>query len=140
MTDFKLFQTVDNGDIQVTNGNLLMDDSPETAVYLSLFGGNEDDPGESDLTKQWWGNALSTDTTTHYRSRTQYLLRSIPQTSANLNKIKLAVESDLAWARTAGLFKDFEIFVSVPKINWLSIQIATEPGTLQFVVPWEVSV
>lgn len=139
MTDINLFQTNDDGNISVVNGSLAMTDGPEVAVYLSLFGGNEDDPGGSDKSREWWGNAIDNAAGKEYRSRTQYLLRSLPQSSGNLNKLKQAAENDLAWTIPAGLFSSYTVYVSVPKINWVSLRIDTESGTLRYVVPWEVT-
>ena len=136
MSDVKLFSTPDDFDIEVINGTVTMDDGFETAFYLSLFGGNEDDPGGSDLSKQWWGNSLDDNVDTHYRSRTQYLLRMLPQNSANLNAIKQAVYADLAWSSDQVTISD--IFVSVPRLNWLSIEVVTPDGSLMYTSPWEV--
>ena len=43
--DVLLFQTVDDGEINIENGVVEMSGGLETAAYLSLYGGNEDDDG-----------------------------------------------------------------------------------------------
>lgn len=98
MTDVHLFQTDDGGEIRSENGQVDTNDGLETAVYLSLFGGNESDSGlEADDPRQWWGNVGETDPARHYRSQTQHLLRSIPATSENLRRVEDAARNDLAW-------------------------------------------
>ena len=54
--DVLLTHTDDDGDIEVLNGLVTMAGGLETAVYLSLFGANEHDPGGLDSPQQYWGN------------------------------------------------------------------------------------
>ena len=96
--DVYLFNTENNGDIEIdADGFFCMSPSPETASYLSLFGGNDDDDGSKDNLLQWWGNSTTLDESKQYRSETQHLLRSLPATSNNLVKLELAAERDHAW-------------------------------------------
>ena len=95
--DVKLFQTDNEGDITVRDGVVEMGGGLETAAYLSLFGGNEDDDGLADNPKTWWGNLDEIDPAKQYRSETQNLLRGIPATSGNLRRIEDAASRDLAW-------------------------------------------
>jgi len=138
MTDVYFHNTEDGGDISMTNDIIDMNAGLETSVYLSLFGGNEDDPGGADESKAWWGNALETDPSKKYRSETQYLLRSIPAVSANLVRIAGAVNRDLAPLVEAGVLVEPEVSVGIPRLNWVGIRIATEVGELVFMEPWEV--
>ncbi|GAG06443.1 unnamed protein product, partial [marine sediment metagenome] len=60
--DILLLSTKDGGDINIESGLIEMTAGFETAVYLSLFGGNiEDDGTEATKSKTWWGNLLETD-------------------------------------------------------------------------------
>ncbi|MGB5733854.1 MAG: hypothetical protein WBM40_05360, partial [Thiohalocapsa sp.] len=68
MTDVHLFHTSNGGDINFASDDLetdlALDAGLETAAYLSMFGGNERDPGtlrnaddpERADRFQWWGN------------------------------------------------------------------------------------
>lgn len=93
----RLFHQPDGGQIQVDNGIIALDSGLESAVYLSLFGGNEDDDGRVDSMVQWWGNWSETDPALAYRSRTQNIIDSLPATSGNLKRLEDAVSFDLAW-------------------------------------------
>jgi phage gp46-like protein len=98
MADVRLFQTEDGGEIELVGGQIALDEGLDSAVFLSLFGGNDDDGGlDGDKLKQWWGNVDELDETRKYRSLTQYLLRSLPLIPNNLRRIEDAAVSDLAW-------------------------------------------
>lgn len=116
MSDIYLFNTTDGGNISVNRGLVTQTDGPETYVYLALFGGNYEDPGLSDRTKEWWGN-IGEDEESSYRSRTQFLLKTLPLNSATLRRIEEAVRQDL---------KDVEfssVEASIPRINTLQIVV-----------------
>ena len=132
MTDVRLYQTPDGGEINYENGRLELSDTPESAVYLSLFGGNaEDSASEADDRKQWWGNRVEEDSTRHLRSRTQNLVRGLPSNSANLRRLDDAVQADLAWLVTAGVMASVEASVSLvsPKRIRIDGTMTTPDGT-----------
>jgi len=139
MSDVLLYQTADGPNIEVLNSVVTMTDGPATAVYLSFFGGNEDDPGGDDTTKEFWGNSLVTDPAKKYRSEVGYLINRIPATSGNLKRLKTAADNDLAWTIEAGLLKEYTVTVSIPRINWIKITVDSELGSISFVEPWEIS-
>lgn len=123
MTDVSLFQTSDGGEITCTNGQLVMDDGLATSVYLSLFGGNEQDSGrEGDNPKQWWGNLTETDPSRTYRSELQNILRSVPATSANLKRVEDAGSRDLAWMLES-LASSVTVAASLPTLDRVDIKI-----------------
>jgi hypothetical protein len=134
-----MFQTVDGGEVTVTNGTMVLTDGPATAVFLALYGGNEDDPAEADVSLEWWGNKIETDVQKHYRSRTQYLLRALPAIPANLPRVKSAVEQDIADLVATEVLVDPEVTVIIPKLNTVHITIDTATGPLVIVSPWEVA-
>lgn len=138
--DVVLYQTPDDGDISVSDGVVRMDGGLQTAVYLSLFGGNITDPGDGNTAQQWWGNIGETDV---YRSETQYLLRSIPPIPANLLRVEDAAARDLAWMVTAGAATAVSVSASMPGLNRVSIVVdITADGTseqLIFLENWEAS-
>lgn len=136
MTDVLLRQTNDGGEIAVDNGLMLLSDGLETAAYLSLFGGNEDDAGDAASERlQWWGNLDETEATRTYRSETQHLLRSLPAVPSNLRRIEQAAARDLAWMLPAGLAKSVAVSTSIPAVNRirLEVTIVTIKTTLQLV-------
>ena len=132
--DVLLEQTNDDGEITVVNGVVTMSGGLETAAYLSLFGGNEDDDGRKDNPKTWWGNLLEIDPTKKYVSETQHLLQSIPAVSANLRKIEDAAKKDLNWFLTNSIASSVMVLASIPDINriTLTVNIDAEGDELEF--------
>lgn len=143
MSDVILFQTPDGGEITVENGQVAMDNGLATAALLSMFGGNQDDSGlTADAKKQWWGNLSEPDRSRHYRSETQYLLRSLPQTSENRKRIEDAVGRDLAWMTTQ-LGAQIEVQVTVPALGRVNIAgtilIDGKKFPIEFVTAWSAN-
>jgi len=120
MTDVLLYQTDDDGEISISGGVVELSPGLETSVYLSLFGGNEDDAGGDDQSQGWWGNDGEVQ---QYRSRTQNLLRSIPPIPANLRRIEDAAKSDLSWMLSEGVASDVGVSASMPGLNRVSIVV-----------------
>jgi len=119
--DVLLYQTIDDGEITVEGGLITMTSGFETAAYLALFGGNEDDDGSQDTNKNWWGNLDEADTAKQYRSETQNLLQSIPATVNNLKRIGKAAERDLAFFVSTGVASSVIVVVGMPGLNKISI-------------------
>jgi phage gp46-like protein len=127
MTDVLLRQTDDDGDIEFVNGQAVMSNGLETAAYLSLFGGNDDDSGGDDTKHlQYWGNLSERDPAKQYRSETQYLLRSIPLVPSNLRRIQDAANRDLAWMTSTGLASAVLVAVSMPALNTVKLDVSIE--------------
>ena|SRR5690606_23129134 len=121
--DLKLTASPDGGDIEIVNGQITLDEGPETAIYLSLFGGNHDDSGdESDDAKQWWGNLATDVDAEKYRSRTQQVLRGLPATSANLVVVRNAATADLEWMRGV-VFDEIAATASIPARDTVRLSI-----------------
>lgn len=142
--DVRLYSTPNGGEINCVNGMLELGDGLETAVYLSLFGGNDHDSGlEGTKHLQWWGNLSEQDPNRRYRSETQYLLRSIPAVTGNIRRIQDAVTTDLAWMTETGLAKSISVSVSMPGVNQVSISIVAiindQQFPLRFAAPWKVN-
>jgi len=124
MTDVAMTNTPDGGEITVTAGTIAMDPGLFNAVYLSLWGGNEQDSGlPIDSNREWWANKIEANVDRKYRSQTQYLLRSIAATPGNLIKIEDAVAADLEWMKKE-LKAQFTITCSIPGFNRILITIA----------------
>lgn len=117
MTDVLLCQTPDDGEIEILGGVMTLTDDFRTAVYLSWFGGNEDDDGRKDNTKTWWGNLSETDPVDRYVSETQHLLQSLPSSSNNLRRLHDAGVKDLQWMLDSGAATEVLVEVTVPALN-----------------------
>lgn len=139
--DVKLVHTTDNGDIEFINGVVTMTGRFDTAIYLSMFGGNEEDPAGDDKTQQWWGNIGEAEPVNQYRCETEYLLRSIPATSGNLLRVKGAVERDTQWFLDEKIASSREVTVTIPGVNKVKIVVTIEAVGLkesfEFTENWE---
>jgi phage gp46-like protein len=131
LTDVLLRQSNDGGDITLQGGLVLMAEGLETAAYLSLFGGNEDDPGETDTTLQWWGNLLEAEPERAYRSETQYLVKSLPAVPLNLRRIEQAASRDLQWMLDTGLAQSIDVEATIPAVNRVRIGLVIVTATGQ---------
>ncbi len=120
--------TPDGGEISITNNLIDMDAGLETAVYLSLFGGNSDDDATDETTNlQWWGNLLPGDSQLPLRCRTQFLIRDLPATTGNLARLRDAAIRDLAWIVDS--FADsYKVDVSMPALNRVALRIDISIG------------
>lgn len=121
--DVILYQSLNDGEIEIVDGIVTMDGGLQTAVYLSLFGGNIDDAAGFDKRLSWWGNAEEPDEAKKIRSLTQYNLKGLPATSANLLIIKDSVLSDLSWITEVGAATEVNCEVSIPGLNKVKINV-----------------
>lgn len=112
--DVYLYNTTDGGDINAEDGVIEMRGGLETAVYLSLFGGNHDDPGSGDSARNWWGNIGETDPARRYRSESQSLIDGLPSIPDNLRRIEDATERDLEWLIEAGAATSIAVTATMP--------------------------
>lgn len=124
MSDLLLDLLPDGGDVTLINGSLVLDDGLQTAVTISLFGGNEDDSGsDGDESHMWWGNFDEPTLANRYRSETQNLIRALPATPANMKRVEDAALRDLAWM-LAGTADSVDVSVTIPALNHFNITIA----------------
>jgi phage gp46-like protein len=102
--DLLLFETLDGGEIQIENDLFINDRSFNTAVYLSLFGGNKDDGGKVKNNKTWWGNTLDGITENEKLvSRFQNIIYGLPMTTKNIQEAENAALLDLKWTVDEGI-------------------------------------
>lgn len=134
MSDVLLFQTPDDGDVSIDGGEFQLTDGLETAVYLSLFGGNWQDDGAEGNSLQWWGNSNVVDPDQRQRSRTQYLLQSLPATSGNLKRVEDAAVADLAWLPDQYAVS---ISTSMPARNKVQFVVQINDLTVTILEDWE---
>ena len=135
--DILLFQSTDDGDLNLINGVLQMSGGLETAVYLSLFGGNADDSGSDKNPRSWWGNLDEVDAAKHLRSETQYLLESMPATTGNLSRLRKAVERDLTWLKTSGVAAAVNVVASLPELNKVKLTITIDEFSINYLENWK---
>jgi len=122
LSDVKLSQTDDDGEIEAVDGVVTMGDGLASAVYLSLFGGNEQDDGTTDNKLQWWGNA-GEPPDRQQRSALQHLLRSLPAIPANLRRLEAAAGRDLAWLVPAGAATRVLTVATMPGLNTIRVVV-----------------
>jgi len=93
-----LYDTPDGGDIRIMEGLIVSDPSFNTAVYLSLFGGNKEDNGRVKNRKTWWGNTLrGLRENQRLTSRFQSIIFGLPMTTRNILDAEEAARLDLEW-------------------------------------------
>jgi len=139
--DVNLFQTPDGGDIIVEGGTVIMGGGLDTAVYLSLFGGNEDDDGRPDNTANWWGNIGEENSSREYHSETQNLLQGLPATTGNLKRLQDAAIRDLAWMLNDKVASYINVVASIPGVNKIKLTIDIQAlgleSRFEFVENWK---
>jgi len=139
--DVLLFNTVDGGEINMVDGQPEMTGGFETAVYLSLFGGNEEDDGRPDNSKTWWFNVEEEDLSKKYISETQNLLLGLPATSGNLLKVEEAVYRDLAWMIYDNIASKILVDASIPDVDKINISVTItaegKESSFNFTINWQ---
>lgn len=139
--DVQLIQTTDDGEITVVEGDLLLTGGLETAVYVSLFGGNLNCSGRPTCPFTWWANHDETDKAYKYVSETQYLIGTVPMISANLRRIEEAAKRDLCWLRDNKIASDVTVNAYVEGADKLKIVVdITAVGiekTFEYVENWK---
>lgn len=142
--DVRIFQsqTHDGGDINVVGGLVEMNGGLESAAYLSLFGGNEDDTGFAGAPLTWWGNLIEDRPERKYRSKTQHLLQALPLTTENLVRLEDAALSDLDWFLSGNIASSVEVearLVGLNRISFLvSIRAEGLENTFEFTENWKL--
>lgn len=129
MSDVLLFQTNNDGDI--TDG-LTLTTGLETAVYLSLFGGNENDDGTPGNPKAYWANVNTDEADQRQISRLQNLLAGLPATTGNLKRLNDAALADLAW------LDGVTVSSSIPQLNRVKITVDIKGQEFQFIEGWAI--
>lgn len=123
MTDVLLFQTNDNGEMEIEGGLVTLTPGLDTAAYLSLFGGNWKDDGSQNNRQTWWGNLGEIGTTGQYRSETQYLLGTVPAIPRNLRRIEDAAARDLQWLLDESIASSLTVSASLIGQNRVKIGV-----------------
>lgn len=140
--DVLLFNTADGGEINFVNGQPEMTAGFETAIFLSLFGGNFEDDGLAGNKKTFWGNLAENNISRKYISRFQNLMRGIPLTSGNLRRLEQAALADLEWFKTEKMAGEILVTGSVPARNRLKMIIDVnspqgESAHVEYLLNWQ---
>jgi len=144
MSDVKLVQSNDDGDIFIEAGVVELDSGLESSAYLSLFGGDENDDGSQDSQFEWWGNSLEVNPSFLLRSKVQNVLRSIPSIPANLRRVENAAQQDLQWFIDEKVASSVDVFASFdgPGRVRVTIEIKAEGDEkrFEFTENWRASI
>lgn len=126
--DVLLFQTLNDGDMSITDGIVRMTQGLETAVYLSLFSPVDTYLNEAAETKD---EKLS--------SKTDEVIQNKPQSSKNYQLLVQAVEADLNWLTQNNHARSVSASVSSDGLNRviISIVIEQDSGSTNITVPVE---
>ena len=142
--DVKLFQTDDDGNVSVVDGVMEMSGGLETAAYLSLFGGNDDDDGRDGNPLEWWGNIGENIQARKYRSETQNLIQGLPATTGNLQRIEDAAKRDLAWFLSVGAASSVAVGATIHGLIRVKITVTIEANgeesTFSFTENWKANI
>jgi phage gp46-like protein len=131
--DVLIYHTNDDGDITITNGNVELTNGIDSAAYLCLFGGNLNDPGLSDTSKEWWGNKDEPDIQLHLRSQLQYIINDIPLTVNNLKRFEDAAKADLNTLVEFGAVESVSVTTSIPEPDTLKLSIDLDGTKIEFI-------
>jgi phage gp46-like protein len=108
--DLLLLDTPDGGDAVIREGLFVSDRSFDTAVYLSLFGGNKSDSGKVKNNKTWWGNTLNgVMENEKLISRFQAIIAGLPMTAKNIEAAETAAKLDLKWIKDEGIAEKINV-------------------------------
>ena len=119
--DVKLIITKEGFDIDLKNNFIEMTSGFESAIFLSIFGGNEeDDYSEATKEKQFWGNRLNGN---QYRSRTLKFINGNYANAQNLQLLEQNILLDLNWFIEENIADTLEVDCSIPNFNELKIDI-----------------
>ena len=119
-------------DIVVEDGLIKDCRNFDTAVILSLFGGNEGDINGKDK-ETWWGNLIP-ETKKEERIQSEFgsMSKALPVTSGNLQKASEAAKRDVEWIKDeAGADKiDVQLSAANAQRVQLEIDIKKDAATI----------
>ena len=142
--DVLLVSTPDGGDIVLKDGLIADCRNFDTAVLLSLFGGNRDDADGREK-ETWWGNLLpGTRGDERMKSEFGAAVGAMPITAANLRYAAQAAERDLAWTKDAGA-DDVDVRISAESQKSVRLDVditqdAASAGGGSYELQWQEAV
>lgn len=139
--DVLFVDTPDGGDLVINNDFFASEKGFKTAVFISLFGGNIDDPAVIESSKEWWGNSIGEEKTS-LRSRFQYIVAGLPLSTKNLKLCIEAIKIDLQWMIDDGVCEDIVVSGIITDIKTadftVKIMINNDiADNINFKVNWE---
>ena len=130
MSDVYIFQTVNDGDINIEAGVVELRGGIESSVYLSLFSAASD----------WWGD-IGEPSAQSYDAGFQRLLDEITLTSAALPRVEKEAERNLSWMLLDEVASSISVTATIPALNTLGlafdIQAQGEESQFSFVLNWQ---
>lgn len=143
--DVFLYASDNDGDVTIEGGLSEMTSNFDTMVYLVLHGGNVDDPGGDDKSRQFWGNFSEPDADKHYRGEYQYMIDGLAASSGNLRLVEAAAQRDFERAFvTTKIADSVEVTATIPRPNAITLTIAIEANgqrsEYKYTENWESSV
>jgi len=144
--DLLLLDTLDGGDIKLIDDVFISDTSINTAVYLSLFGGNKDDNGKVKNKFTWWGNTLTgVSENEKIVSRFQAVIFGLPMSTKNIQEAETAAAMDLQWIIDEGIGDEVNVSGSAIARNKfkLKVNITAKGKNIyenDFSMPWQAGV
>ena len=109
--DILIKSTPDGADIVLEDGLIQDCRGFETAIFLSLFGGNEKDLNKK-TNETWWGNLVEgTKENEWIHSELNAMVKGLPITSGNIKKARDAAQRDLSWIKDDAGADEINIFL-----------------------------
>ena len=132
--DFQLYETLNGGDLNFSDGDIQLTEALWVQIYLSMFGGNTDPTnevifqGNADFKFYYWGNdLLDPERGQKLTSETETALRGTELSTAGRLKIQRAVEKDI---KTIEAINEYTVTVYILGIDRVQIDIMfSEPST-----------
>ena len=121
--DVLLRLTNDGAEICIEDELICCDREFDTAVLLSLFGGNAEDDGTVEKRMGWWGNYTGEDGTKKMISRYQAATYGKALTTNSAKEALEAARLDLQWLIDEGVADDLEITGSIASVNRFDLSV-----------------
>lgn len=130
--DVLLVNSQGMGEIVLENGLVRDCRDFSTAVYLSLFGGNEKDNAGRD-NETWWGNLIpGTKKNEKLISSFYAIVSELPLTSNNIKKAVQAAKDDLSWMIEEGIADKIETEIVALNAKKVQLTIIVSKNNIDF--------
>lgn len=126
----KLISNLTTGELEIKNKKIATDNTLETPVYISLFGGNveastttqRNEPGIDNL--DWFGNLYQKEQNKEpFNSLTEKTIKTKALVSGNIKFFEQAILSDLNWLIKNKIAKETKPVVTITGNNNLKLEI-----------------
>lgn len=130
MGDVLLTSTPDGFDVVLENGLIKDCRDFDSAVLLSLMGGNDEDLNRRPK-ETWWGNLVEgTQENEWISSEFGAMVKGFPLTSGNLRKAKDACKRDLDWIMSEGGADDISVELAAESSQRVKLDVeVTQDGS-----------